>query len=102
MARREDEAVAVGPDRIARIEAQEALPEAVGHRRHAHRRAGVARLGFLDRVDAEGPDRVDAELVEIVRITLAHVEPSWPVLQGSQPAGARDARAGDELGSEPD
>src|SRR5262249_4460901 len=103
VAGREHEAVAVRPDRIARVEAQEALPEAVRHRRHAHRRARVARLGFLDRVDAEGPDRGDAELVEIVWIALAHGEPSRPVLQGSQPADAREARAGDdELGSEPD
>ena len=33
------EAVAVGPDRVLRVEAQVALPELVGDRRHRHRRA---------------------------------------------------------------
>src|SRR4029077_3706952 len=43
MSRRQDEAVAVRPDRIVRIEAQEALPQAVHDGRHAHGRARMTR-----------------------------------------------------------
>ena len=39
----EDEAVAVRPDRVLGIEAQEPLPEDVGDRRQRHRRPGMAR-----------------------------------------------------------
>ena len=39
VAHRQHEAIAVRPDRIVGIEAQELLPETVGHRRHRHRRA---------------------------------------------------------------
>ena len=38
------EAVAIGPDRIVRIEAQEMLPQRVNHRRQGHRRAGMAGI----------------------------------------------------------
>ena len=41
VARREHEAVAVGPDRVGGIEAQVALPERVGQRRQRHRRPGM-------------------------------------------------------------
>ena len=67
----EHEAVAVGPDRIRGVEAQEALPEGVGDRGHRHRRARVAGVGLLDRVDRQGPDRVDAERVEVGRLGLS-------------------------------
>ena len=63
---REDEPVAVRPVGVGRGVAQEAGPEGVRHRRHAHRRAGVAGVGLLDAVDGEGPDRVDRELVELL------------------------------------
>ena len=65
MAGREDEAVAVGPDRVGRIVIQPLLPEAVGHGRQAHRRAGMAGLRLLDRVDRKRADGVDAELVHL-------------------------------------
>ena len=55
--RRQHEAVAVRPDRIGRIEAEEALPERVRDRRNADRRPRVPRVRRLDRVDAERPDR---------------------------------------------
>ena len=66
VAGREDEAVAVGPDRVLRVEAEDVLPEVVGDRGQRHRRARVARVGRLDRVHRQGADRVDAELVERV------------------------------------
>src|SRR5262249_22494243 len=102
VAGREHEAVSVGPDRVTRVEAQEALPQAVRHRRHAHGGARMAGLGLLDGVDAEGANRVDAEPVEVVRIVLGHGEPSRAGLYDGRPAVAHGARAGDELGSEPD
>ena len=68
---REHEAVAVGPDRIRRVEAQEALPEDVGDRGHGHRRSRVAGVGLLNRVDRQGPDRVDAERVQVGRLGLS-------------------------------
>ena len=63
--RRQHEAVAVRPDRIGRIEAEEALPERVRDRRDADRRPRMSRVRRLDRVDAERPDRGDAEVVEV-------------------------------------
>ena len=65
--RRQHEAVAVRPDRVGRVEAQEALPERVRDGRDPDRRARMTRVGGLDRVDAERPDRVDARLVELAR-----------------------------------
>ena len=67
MAHREHEAVAVGPDGILGIEAQMALPQRVGHRRHGHGRPGMPRVGLLDRVHRQRPYGVDTEGVEIGR-----------------------------------
>ena len=61
----EHEAVAVRPDRVGGVEAQEALPERVGDRRQRHRRPGMAGVRLLDRVDRQRADRVDAELVDL-------------------------------------
>ena len=68
VAGREHEAVAVGPDRVLRVEAQELLPQAVGHRRHGHRRARVPGVGRLHGVHRQRADRVDARQIEIVFI----------------------------------
>ena len=47
MADREHEAVAVRPDRIGGVEAQEPpVPQRVADRRQAHRRAGMAGIGL--------------------------------------------------------
>ncbi len=54
-------AVPVRPDRVVRIEAQEPLPERVGHGRHRHRRPRMARVRRLDGVDRQRPDRVDRQ-----------------------------------------
>ncbi len=66
VARGKDEAVAVRPDRVLGVEAQELLPEGVGERRQRHRRPRVARVRLLDRVYGQRPDRVDAEAVDVL------------------------------------
>ncbi len=57
----EHEAVAVGPDGVARVGAQHALEDRVAERRQRHRRAWVAGVGLLHGVHRERPDRVDRE-----------------------------------------
>jgi hypothetical protein len=52
------EAVAVEPLRIGRVVLQVAVPQGDGDVRHAHGRAGVARVGLLHRVHGQRPDRV--------------------------------------------
>ena len=59
---REHEAVAVGPDRVLRVKAQEVLPQAIDHGRERHRRTRMAGVGLLDRVHREGTDRIDRQL----------------------------------------
>ena len=54
------EAVAVGPQRIGRVVAQGILPQRIGDRREAHRRAGVPGLRLLHGIDGQRPDGVDA------------------------------------------
>ena len=63
---RQDEAVAIGPDRVLGIEAHDPVPQRVDQRGQRHRRAGVARLRLLDGVDGEGSDRIDRQLIEIL------------------------------------
>ena len=48
------------------IEAQHAVPEGVDQRRQGHRRARVAGLRRLHRVDRERADGVDGELVQLL------------------------------------
>ena len=62
---RQDEPVAVGPVRVGRGVAQEPRPQDVGHRRRAHRGAGMTGVRLLHGVDRQGPDRVDGQLVEV-------------------------------------
>ena len=63
---RQDEAVAVRPDRVLGVEIHDPVPQRVGQGRQRHRRPGMPRLGFLDGIDGQCPDRVDRELVELV------------------------------------
>ena len=72
MAVRQDEAVAIRPDRILRIEAHDPVPQGVDQRRQGHRRSGMARLRLLDRVDGQRADRVDRQLIELL---LGHALP---------------------------
>src|SRR5579884_1515022 len=60
MAIRKDEAIAIWPDRICRIEAQKLLPQNISHRSQSHRRAGVAGVGLLHGVNREGANGVYA------------------------------------------
>src|SRR5215472_1387726 len=64
MAIREDEAITIGPDRILRIEAQDAIPDRIDQWRERHRRAGVPGFGLLHRVDRKRTNGVDAQLIE--------------------------------------
>src|SRR5215510_3921668 len=56
---REHEPIAVGPERVLRIEAHDAIPECVNQRRERHRRAGVPGLRLLYRIHREGANGVD-------------------------------------------
>jgi hypothetical protein len=67
---RQYKAVAVGPDRIRRIEAQSFLPQVISHWRHAHWRTRMTGLHFLDRIDRERADCVDTQQVHLA---AAHV-----------------------------
>ncbi len=74
VAGRQNEAVAVGPDRIVGIEAQKALPETVGHGGERHRCAGVAGVRGLHRVHRQRTNRVYRELIEI-SLVMHHQSP---------------------------
>ena len=65
MAGRQHEAVAVGPQRIGRVVAQKLLPQRIGDRRNAHRRAGMARLRLLHGVDGQCADGIDTQPVDV-------------------------------------
>ena len=58
VAGRQDEAVAVGPVRVGRIEFQVAREQDRGDVGHAHRHAGMAGLRLLDGVHGEGANRI--------------------------------------------
>ena len=66
MAGGKDEAVAVRPDGVRRVEVQPLLPEAVDDGRHAHGGTRMTRLRLLDGVDRQRAYGVDAETVEVV------------------------------------
>ena len=70
MAIRQNEAVAIWPDRILRVEPHDPVPERIDQRRQCHRRAWMTRLCLLDRVDRERADRVDRQSIELL---LGHV-----------------------------
>ena len=50
--------VAIHPLRIFRIVLQVVTPQHLGNIGHAHRRAGMSGIGFLDGVHGEGADGV--------------------------------------------
>src|SRR5882672_1137465 len=72
MAVREDEAITIGPDRILRIEAQDAIPDRIDQRRESHRRDGVSGYGLLHRVDRKRANGVDAQLIEFRVCQMVH------------------------------
>ena len=65
VAARQDEAIAVRPERIGRVVAEVSGPQQIGHRRLAERRAGVAGFRLLDHVDGEKAQSIDGELVDV-------------------------------------
>src|SRR5512145_2438399 len=73
MAVREDEAITIGPDRILRIEAQDAIPDRIDQRRERHRRAGVSGFGLLHRIDRKRANGVDAQLIEFRICQMVHI-----------------------------
>src|SRR5215475_6433091 len=72
MAVREYESITIGPDRILRVEAQDAIPDRIDQRRERHRRAGVSGFGLLHRVDRKCANGVDAQLIEFRVRQMAH------------------------------
>ncbi len=65
MAGGENEAIAIGPERVGGIIAKKTLPQGIDHGSQTHGSAGMAGVGLLHGVDGECADRVDAELVDI-------------------------------------
>ena len=56
---REDEPVAVRPDRVLRIEAHDAIPDRINQRRQRHWRTGMSGFRLLDRIDRKRANCVD-------------------------------------------
>ncbi len=85
---RQHEPVAIGPDRIVGIKAQELLPQGVDHGRHRHGRARMPGVGLLDRIHRQRPNGIDAYLVDISWYCLpglgacGHESPSLGTLPG--------------------
>src|SRR6185436_19003301 len=88
MAVREHDAVAIGPVRLRWVVLEELAPEDDREVGHAHRHAGVPRLGRLDRVHGQALDRVDGQIFE-----AGHSLSRWPRRSNTRPQGARVASA---------
>ena len=58
VAGRQDEAIAVGPMRLLRIELQEFGEQNRGDVGHAHRHTGMAEVRLFDRIHGQGPDGI--------------------------------------------
>src|ERR1700723_811564 len=65
MAVRQHEAIAIGPDRVLRIEFKDTIPYRIDKRRERHWRSGVSGVGLLHGIDGERANRVDAQLIEL-------------------------------------
>ena len=59
-----NEAVAVGPMRVSRVEAQMPSPQDVRHGRRTKRKAGMARFCLFDGIDGEHAYGVDAKCID--------------------------------------
>ena len=79
MAGRKDEPVAIGPMGIGRVEFQHIAPENRRDVSGAHRQAGVAALGLLDRIKGEKADRIGHRVVR-------HARRHWGLLKNWAPA----------------
>src|SRR5215213_1060140 len=60
----EQKAVAVFPLRVPWVVTQKTCPQNVSHRRGAERQTGMTRLCFLDGVEGQGTNGVDAQMIE--------------------------------------
>src|SRR5262245_33997287 len=61
---RKHEPITIRPDRILRVEAHDAVPDRVDHRRQRHRRARVSGLSLLDGVNRKRANGVDTQLID--------------------------------------
>src|ERR1700757_2957012 len=95
MAGRQDEAVPIGPKRVGGVKTELLLPQAVSYRGHAHRRARMAGLRLLNRIDRQSADRVDAEMV---KLAAAHVSSGCRVKSVDSSLIAEPHRRRSELG----
>jgi len=76
---RQDESVAIWPNRVLRIELHDPVPDRVNQRRQRHGRAGMPGLGLLDGIDRKGADRVYGQLVQFL---ISHLRLSFVLLLG--------------------
>ena len=65
MPRRQHETIPVRPRCLLRVVLQEPVPQRIGHRRSAHRRARMPAVRLLNRVDGQEPDSVDTQPINI-------------------------------------
>ena len=72
MADRQHETITIRPSGVLRIKAHKALPQAVGGRRCAHRRARMTGVGILHLIDGQRAQRVDAAQVEGLQRLRVH------------------------------
>ncbi len=69
---RKHKPVAIRPNRVIRIESQDALPQRVNDRRKRHRCARMARIRGLDRVHRQSANRVDGQTVYGIVLRSVH------------------------------
>jgi hypothetical protein len=62
---REHNTIPSRPERISRVMPYVVVVERISERGERHRRAGMSRLGLLDRIHREGANRVDGEQLQI-------------------------------------
>ena len=92
VAARQDEAVAVRPERIGGIVAEVPGPQQVGHRRLAERRAGVAGFRLLDHVDGEKTQGIDRELVDVAVARSGAGHEGWSLFDAPWGGSLRHSR----------
>ena len=63
-----DKSIAIRPEGVGRIIAQEFLVQNIHHWRHGHRCAGVARIRLLHGIHAESANGVDGQDFEFVLV----------------------------------
>ena len=61
---RKKKPISVCPLGVLRVVPEKACPQNISHWRTAQRKTGMARLSFLNSIERESADRVDAKLIE--------------------------------------